>query len=68
MLRQRPSRLPLPRPARPGGRPADPNRKGGVAPATLSIVDREEGGAAALAARGYPLKAVFTRAQLIGEG
>ena len=33
-----------------------------------TIVDREEGGAAALAARGYPLKAVFTRAQLIGEG
>ncbi|NLZ17741.1 MAG: orotate phosphoribosyltransferase [Desulfobulbaceae bacterium] len=31
-----------------------------------TIVDREEGGAAALAARGYPLKSVFTRAQLIG--
>ena len=31
-----------------------------------TIVDREEGGAATLAARGYPLKAVFTRAQLLG--
>ncbi len=31
-----------------------------------AIVDREEGGAEALAARGYPLRAVFTRAQLIG--
>lgn len=33
-----------------------------------TIVDREEGGAAALAARGYPLKAVFTRAQLLAGG
>ena len=31
-----------------------------------TIVDREEGGAVALASRGYPLKSVFTRAQLIG--
>lgn len=30
-----------------------------------AIVDREEGGAEALAARGYPLRAVFTRAQLM---
>ncbi len=31
-----------------------------------AIVDREEGGAEALAARGYPLRAVFTRTQLMG--
>lgn len=31
-----------------------------------AIVDREEGGAEALAARGYPLRSVFTRAQLMG--
>ncbi|PIE73896.1 MAG: orotate phosphoribosyltransferase [Deltaproteobacteria bacterium] len=30
-----------------------------------TIVDREEGGTKALADRGYPLKAVFTRAQLM---
>ncbi len=33
-----------------------------------AIVDREEGGAEALAARGYPLKAVFTREQLLTGG
>lgn len=32
-----------------------------------TIVDRQEGGAEILAAQGYPLKAVFTREQLIGE-
>jgi orotate phosphoribosyltransferase len=32
-----------------------------------TIVDREEGGAEALAAHGYPLRAVFTREQLIGK-
>lgn len=31
-----------------------------------TIVDRQEGGAEALAAAGYPLKAVFTREQLVG--
>jgi orotate phosphoribosyltransferase len=31
-----------------------------------TIVDRQEGGAETLAAAGYPLKAVFTREQLIG--
>ncbi len=31
-----------------------------------TIVDREEGGAAALQERGYPLKAIFTRSQLLG--
>ena len=30
-----------------------------------TIVDRQEGGAEVLAARGYPLKTVFTREQLI---
>ncbi|WP_028584674.1 orotate phosphoribosyltransferase [Desulfogranum mediterraneum] len=33
-----------------------------------TIVDRQEGGAEVLAAQGYPLKAVFTREQLIGKG
>lgn len=32
-----------------------------------TIVDRQEGGAEILAAQGYPLKAVFTREQLIGK-
>ena len=32
-----------------------------------TIVDRQEGGAEILAAKGYPLKAVFTREQLIGK-
>ena len=32
-----------------------------------TIVDRQEGGAETLAAQGYPLKAVFTREQLIGS-
>jgi orotate phosphoribosyltransferase len=32
-----------------------------------TIVDRQEGGAETLAAQGYPLKAVFTREQLIGK-
>lgn len=32
-----------------------------------AILDREEGGAEALAARGYPLRAVFTRTQLLNE-
>ena len=32
-----------------------------------TIVDRPEGGAATLAAAGYPLRAVFTREQLIGR-
>ncbi|MDH3329444.1 MAG: orotate phosphoribosyltransferase [Desulfobulbaceae bacterium] len=31
-----------------------------------TIVDRQEGGAEILAARGYPLAAIFTREQLIG--
>jgi len=31
-----------------------------------TIVDRQEGGAETLAARGYPLAAIFTREQLIG--
>ncbi|HEB68499.1 MAG TPA: orotate phosphoribosyltransferase, partial [Desulfobulbus sp.] len=31
-----------------------------------TVVDREEGGAQALAGHGYPLKAIFTRTQLIG--
>ena len=31
-----------------------------------TIVDRQEGGAETLAAAGYPLRAVFTREQLIG--
>ena len=35
--------------------------------AHVTIVDRQEGGAEALAAKGYPLKAVFTREQLIGK-
>lgn len=33
----------------------------------VTIVDRQEGGAEALATHGYPLKAVFTREQLIGK-
>ncbi len=32
----------------------------------VTVVDREEGGAEALAAAGYPLKSIFTRSQLIG--
>ena len=32
----------------------------------VTVVDRQEGGAEALAERGYPLKAIFTRRQLIG--
>ena len=32
-----------------------------------TLVDRQEGGAEVLAAAGYPLKAVFTREQLIGD-
>lgn len=32
----------------------------------VTIVDRQEGGAEILAAKGYPLKAVFTREELIG--
>ena len=32
-----------------------------------TIVDRQEGGAETLAAAGYPLRAVFTREQLIGR-
>ena len=32
-----------------------------------TIVDRQEGGADALAAHGYPLVAVFTREQLVGK-
>lgn len=32
-----------------------------------TIVDRQEGGAATLATRGYPLKAVFTREQLLNK-
>ncbi|WP_028581575.1 orotate phosphoribosyltransferase [Desulfogranum japonicum] len=32
-----------------------------------TIVDRQEGGAEILAEQGYPLKAVFTREQLIGK-
>ncbi|HHK60541.1 MAG TPA: orotate phosphoribosyltransferase, partial [Desulfobacterales bacterium] len=31
----------------------------------LTVVDREEGGREALAARGYPLQAVFTRSELL---
>jgi len=31
-----------------------------------TIVDRQEGGAETLAASGYPLKAVFTREELMG--
>ena len=31
-----------------------------------TVVDRQEGGAEALAEQGYPLKAIFTRQQLIG--
>lgn len=33
----------------------------------VTVVDREEGGAAALADQGYPLRAIFTRSQLLGE-
>ncbi|PID72442.1 MAG: orotate phosphoribosyltransferase [Desulfobulbus propionicus] len=33
----------------------------------VTVVDRQEGGAEALAQHGYPLKAVFTREELIGE-
>lgn len=32
-----------------------------------TIVDRQEGGAETLAARGYPLASIFTREQLIGK-
>jgi orotate phosphoribosyltransferase len=32
----------------------------------VTVVDRQEGGADALAAAGYPLKSIFTREQLIG--
>ncbi len=32
-----------------------------------TVVDRQEGGAEALAERGYPLAAVFTRAELLAE-
>jgi orotate phosphoribosyltransferase len=32
----------------------------------VTVVDREEGGAAVLAQAGYPLKSIFTRTQLIG--
>ncbi len=32
----------------------------------VTVVDRQEGGAEALAKAGYPLKAIFTRQQLIG--
>jgi len=32
----------------------------------VTVVDRQEGGAEALAEAGYPLKAIFTRTQLIG--
>jgi orotate phosphoribosyltransferase len=32
----------------------------------VTVVDRQEGGAEALAEAGYPLKAVFTRRQLVG--
>lgn len=32
-----------------------------------AIVDRQEGGAENLAARGYPLAAIFTREQLVGK-
>lgn len=32
-----------------------------------TVVDRQEGGAEALAAKGYPLKALFTRAELLAE-
>jgi orotate phosphoribosyltransferase len=31
-----------------------------------TVVDREEGGAEALAKHGYPLKSLFTRTQLTG--
>ena len=31
-----------------------------------TVVDRQEGGAEALAKHGYPLKAIFTRSQLVG--
>jgi orotate phosphoribosyltransferase len=31
----------------------------------ITVVDRQEGGAEALAAAGYPLKALFTREQLL---
>jgi len=33
----------------------------------VTVVDRQEGGAEALAQHGYPLKAVFTREELIGK-
>jgi orotate phosphoribosyltransferase len=32
-----------------------------------TIIDRQEGGAETLASKGYPLKAIFTREQLIGK-
>ncbi|MBU0484316.1 MAG: orotate phosphoribosyltransferase [Proteobacteria bacterium] len=32
----------------------------------VTVVDRQEGGAEVLAAKGYPLKSIFTRAELIG--
>ncbi|WP_456386563.1 orotate phosphoribosyltransferase [Desulfolithobacter sp.] len=32
-----------------------------------TVVDREEGGAEALAKQGYPLKAIFTRSELMGK-
>lgn len=32
----------------------------------VTVVDRQEGGAEALAKAGYPLKAIFTRQQLVG--
>jgi orotate phosphoribosyltransferase len=32
----------------------------------VTIVDRQEGGAAVLADKGYPLKALFTREELLG--
>jgi orotate phosphoribosyltransferase len=34
----------------------------------VTVVDRQEGGAETLAAAGYPLRAIFTREQLIGKG
>jgi orotate phosphoribosyltransferase len=32
----------------------------------VTVVDRQEGGAETLAAAGYPLKSIFTRAELLG--
>jgi orotate phosphoribosyltransferase len=41
-------------------------RQGYTVDLVITVVDRQEGGGETLATAGYPLTAIFTRAELVG--